>query len=166
MLNYDEKEKRDEQKPEMMSDMFWKAIATAAVWVMSLVMVLMGSIFVAPTMGEDFLGFIFMVMAAAIVTSGFVWNWGRLPQDAINEAIKQRRKERKKDHKHDDDDEAYYDLYLGKSAQGKRKNNDRLAAALRQLSDDELVRLKDGIARGEIREDDLEDVLEDVLYDD
>ena len=164
MLHYFQKQKRDEQKIGNMSDIFWKAIATASIWVMSFVMIVIGSIFVAPVMGEDFLGFLFMVMAAAIVTSGFVWNWGRLPEDAKNNRRKQRREQRKE--KRDKNDEEYYDLYLGNAAQGKRKNNDRLAEALRQLSDDELVRLKDGIATGKIDEDDLEDALEDMLYDD
>lgn len=140
-----------------MSENFWKAIATIVIWAMSFVSIVIGSIFVAPTLGEDFLGFIFMVMGAAIVTSGFVWNWGRLPQDAINDRIKKEKEERKKKNKGNSDDE-YFDLFYAQTG-NKRKNNDRLASALRQLSDDELVRLRDRIASGEIREEDLEDVL-------
>lgn len=141
---------------EKMGEHFWKAIATMAIWTMSFVSIVVGSIFVAPVMGEDFLGFIFMVMAAAVVTSGFVWNWGRLPQDAINDRLKNEQEDRKKKNQGASDDE-YYDLFYSQT--GKRKNNDRLASALRQLSDDELVRLRDRIASGELREEDLEDVL-------
>lgn len=143
------------------SDAFWKAIATLGMWVFVTGGMALIGIFMAPAMGEDALGAVFMLMAAAVVISGFIWNWGQVPGQESNKqarrnARKQRRQER---HHHDNVDDEYYDLYYAQSTKKGKNSEDRLAAALKQLSDEELVGLRERIARGEIREEDLESVL-------
>jgi hypothetical protein len=123
---------------------FWKAIATIVIWVMVVVSVAITGVFLAPNMGDESLGAIFMVIAAAIVTNGFIWNWG---------ATGQRKLDRKSRESAEDE---LYDLA---SNVGEKRKRDRLAVALSQLSDGELHSLRSRIRNGDIDEQDLAEIL-------
>jgi hypothetical protein len=110
---------------------FWKAMATVATCVMLIAALALSGTLLAPQMGDEALGAVFMVMAGAIVINGFVWNWG---------ATGQRKLDRKAREAAEDE------LYDYASNVGEKRKRDRLAVALSQLSDGELVSLKTGFA--------------------
>lgn len=117
---------------------FWKAIATAVVWTMITGGFLLAFIFVGETLGEAIIGMVFLMLLAGVLVSGFVWNWGRIDtagsmSDALDSEMRYREK----------------------------RKNDRLGQALRDLSNDELMRLRQRLASGEIDEQDLEAALGD-----
>lgn len=119
------------------SGTFWQAIATAIIWVLLLAMTTLAFIFLGDTLGEDIIGLMFILVVGGVASTGFVWKWGRLGnQDA----------------QHTDKDAYAWDAQADKR---KRRNGDELSRALRDLSNDELVRLRDRLARGEIDDDDL-----------
>jgi hypothetical protein len=126
---------------------FWQAVATIVIWVMVTGGIALGGVFLAPQLGEEVLGFFFMLLAAAVVCTGFVWKWGQLPGGENQKKGKQK----------NEDYLAAYD-----SDYDEKRKRDRLGAALRTLSDDELVRLRERIARGEIAEEDLASVLNEI----
>lgn len=128
---------------------FWKAIATIVVWVMVVVSVAITGVFLAPQMGEDSIGAIFMVVAAAVVTNGFIWQWGSTGQRKLDK--KQR-------------EAAEDELYDMASSVGEKRKRDRLAVALSQLSDGELENLRSRIRSGEIDEQDLAEILNEQRY--
>ena len=120
---------------------FWQALTTIVIWAMVMVGTGIGSVFLAPQMGEEVMGFFFLLFGVALVCTGFIWKWGQMPGQAKNQG-KQK-------------NEAYgYEM----DYEEKRKH-DRLSNALKALSDDDLIRLRERIARGEIQEDDLASVL-------
>ena len=120
---------------------FWQALTTIVIWVLVIAGTAIGSVFLAPQMGEEVMGFFFLLFGVALVCTGFIWKWGQLPNQGKNQG-KQK-------------NEAYdYEM----SYEEKRKR-DRLSHALKSLSDDDLIRLRERIARGEIQEDDLASVL-------
>jgi hypothetical protein len=119
---------------------FWQALATIVIWVLVIAGTAIGSVFLAPQMGEEVLGFFFMLFAAAIVCTGFIWKWGQMPGQS----------------KQDKQKNAAYNYEADYDEKRKR---DRLSNALKSLSDDDLIRLRERIARGEIQEDDLASVL-------
>lgn len=123
---------------------FWKAIATIVIWVMVVASLAITGVFLAPNMGDDAIGAIFIVVAAAIVTNGFIWNWGSTGQRKLD------KKER---------ESAEDELYDLASNVGEKRKRDRLAVALSQLSDGELVNLRSKIRNGEIDEQDLAEIL-------
>jgi len=129
---------------------FWKAIATIVIWVMATGSVALSGVFLADILGEDILGAIFMIMVAAALSSGFIWNWGR--GDGTRIKIGRRRR---------------WEGLLMDELQGrhyeKPKRDDQLADALRQLSDRQLENLRDAIRSGDISEDELETMLGDKL---
>jgi hypothetical protein len=96
-----------------------------------------GFIFIGDSLGEDIIGLAFIMLFAGVLVSGFIWNWGRTGDAQATEK--------------QNDDTDY---------QQKRKN-DRLGQALRDLSNEELVRLRQRLATGEIDERDLEAALGD-----
>ncbi|MDQ7026631.1 MAG: hypothetical protein Q9P44_13870 [Anaerolineae bacterium] len=120
---------------------FWQAIATMVIWTMVTGGIALGGIFIAPQLGNDAMGFFFMLFGAAVLCTGFVWNWGRIEGDG-----RRRRKQKNQQFDYDYD----YDE--------KRKRN-RLSKALKTLSNDELVQLRERISRGEIDDEDLASVL-------
>ena len=128
------------------SGTFWQAVATIVIWVMVTGGIALGGVFLAPQLGEEVLGFFFMLLAAAVVCTGFVWKWGQLPG-----AQQKKGKQKNEDYAYGYDED--YD---------EKRKRDRLGAALRSLSDDELVRLRERIARGEIAEEDLASVLNEI----
>lgn len=128
---------------------FWKAIATIVVWVMVVASVAITGVFLAPQMGDDAMGAIFMVVAAAVVTNGFIWNWGSTGQRKMDK--KQR-------------EAAEDELYDMASSVGEKRKRDRLAVALSQLSEGELESLRSRIRSGEIDEQDLAEILNEQRY--
>jgi hypothetical protein len=128
------------QVKENKSGTFWQALATIVIWTMVTGGIALGGVFLVGSMGEEVLGYFFMLFAAAVISTGFIWDWGRLPGDS------HRRK------RHAEQDNYNYDFDLVGDEKRKR---DRLSDALRTLSDDELLRLRQRIADGEIDEDDL-----------
>jgi hypothetical protein len=116
---------------------FWKAAATTIVWTMLTGGFVTAFTFVGESLGEDIVGLAFIMLFAAVMVSGFIWNWGRIGDTQATD---------KQQHETD--------------YQEKHKN-DRLGQALRDLSNDELVRLRERLATGEIDERDLEIALGD-----
>jgi uncharacterized membrane protein len=136
---------------------FWKAVATVVVWTMVVGAIVLSSVFLGPSLGEDIIAIIFMVMAAAVVSMGFVWNWGQ-----VEGQQKANQHQNKRTNRDDDEADLYDELLYTAGATGKRKNgDDRLSDALRSLSDDELIRLRQRLANGEITEDELAAALRD-----
>ena len=127
---------------------FWQALATIIIWAMSIAGTAIGSVFLAPQMGEEVLGFFFMLFAAAIVCTGFVWKWGQMPGQG------------QQNQRHGKQKNAMYGYDTDMDYEEKRKR-DRLSNALKSLSDDDLIRLRERIARGEIQDDDLASVLDE-----
>jgi hypothetical protein len=123
---------------------FWKAIATIVIWVMVVITVALTGVFLAPALGDESVAAIFLVVAAAIVSNGFIWNWGSTGQRKLQ------RKER---------ESAEDELYELASNVGEKRKRDRLAVALSQLSDGELVNLRSRIRNGEIDEQELAEIL-------
>lgn len=128
---------------------FWQTIATIIIWTMTTGGIALGGVFLVGRLGTAAMGFFFMLLAAAVICTGFVWDWGRIPGDS--------RRWRKgfEDNMADD-----YEVDAGSV---EKRKNDRLRDALRALSDDELVRLRQRISRGEINEEDLANVLRDEI---
>jgi hypothetical protein len=122
---------------------FWRAIATIVIWVMLTGGFGIVSETLTAQLGEDVIAVLIMQLLAAVICTGFVWNWGRIPGD-------QKRAGARKE-------EAWEELYDDL----EKPKRDRLANALRTLSDDELFRLKDRIRSGAV--DDR--VLEQTLLD-
>ena len=119
---------------------FWQALTTIVIWAMVMVGTGIGSVFLAPQMGEEVMGFFFLLFGVALVCTGFIWKWGQIPGQT-------------KQNKQKNESYGYEMDY-----EEKRKH-DRLSNALKALSDDDLIRLRERIARGEIQEDDLASVL-------
>jgi hypothetical protein len=111
---------------------FWKAAATTVVWTMLTGGFVTGFIFMGDALGEDIVGLAFIMLFAGVLVSGFIWNWGRIDDTQATEK-----------QKHD-------------AASQEKRKNDRLGQALRDLSNDELMRLRERLATGEIDERDLE----------
>jgi hypothetical protein len=122
---------------------FWQALATIVIWAMVMAGMGIGSVFLVPQMGEEVMGFFFLLFGAAIVCTGFVWKWGQMPGQGKGQG-----KQKNESYNYGSD----YDY------EEKRKH-DRLSNALKALSDDDLIRLRERIARGEIQEEDLASVL-------
>ena len=127
------------------SGTFWQALATIVIWIMVTGGIALGGVFLAAPLGEAVLGFFFMLLAAAVISTGFVWDWGRIPGDG--------RRFRKR---HAQDDDRLYNYAGGYDDKRKR---DRLSDALRSLADDELIHLRERLARGEIEEEELARIL-------
>ncbi len=128
---------KDKPQTMDMQGTFWKAIATTVVWTMLTVGFALAFIFVGENLGEDIIALAFFMLVAAVLVSGFIWNWGRTDstQQTASEAI---------------DSEVQF---------REKRKNDRLGQALRDLSNDELMRLRQRLASGEIDERDLEAAL-------
>ncbi|GAB5494498.1 MAG: hypothetical protein Phog2KO_47130 [Phototrophicaceae bacterium] len=123
----------------------WRAISTIVVWVAVAGSVALTGVFLAPSLGEDALGAIFMILVAAVVTNGFIWNWG-----AGDGSSKKSKKDRKAA------EEELYDMALDRQQKRKRDN---IGSRLSDFSDDELIDLRQRLQSGEISEDDLEYIL-------
>jgi hypothetical protein len=134
----------NQNNPNTNTGTFWKAIATIATCVMLIVSLAIVGVFMAPNMGEDSLGGVFMVMAAAIVINGFIWNWGSTGQRKLD------KKER---------ESAEDELYDIASNVGEKRKRDKLAVSLSHLSDNELVDLRQKLRNGDIDEQELAEIL-------
>lgn len=64
---------------------------TRFIWGMMIVGVVLGSMVLAPFLGDDILGMVFIMVAGAVFTTGLIWNWGRLPMTAQEASEKQKR---------------------------------------------------------------------------
>ena len=128
---------------------FWKAMATVATCIMLIASLALTGALLAPQMGDESLGAVFMVMAVAIVINGFVWNWGSTGQRKMDKKAREATED---------------ELYEYASNVGEKRKRDRLAVALSQLSDGELVTLKDRLRSGEIDEQDLAEILNQKSY--
>ena len=122
----------------------WRAVSTIAVWFMVLGAIALTGVFLAPEIGEDALGAIFLILVAAVVTNGFIWNWG------AGTSSKKDKKNRK------EAEEELYDLALDKQQKRKR---DEIGSRLSDLSDDELLDLRQRLQAGDIDEADLAYIL-------
>lgn len=124
-----------------MDTSFWKMVSTSVIWAIALVSLIMTGIFIAPQIGEDAIGVVFIAFGAAVVSTGFIWNWGQVPGA----------KKDKKSNK-DEDEETYYNA-------SQKQKNDQIASSLRDMSDEELVELRRRLSTGEIDEAELESML-------
>jgi hypothetical protein len=134
----------NQNNPNPNTGTFWKAIATIATCVMLIVSLAIVGVFMAPNMGEDSLGGVFMVMAAAIVINGFIWNWGSTGQRKLD----------KKERESTEDE-----LYDIASSVGEKRKRDKLAVSLSHLSDNELIDLRQKLRNGDIDEQELAEIL-------
>jgi hypothetical protein len=100
-------------------------------WSMFLIAMMILSGLFSRIMEEGVIFVPIMFTVAGIVMSGFIWNWGQLPDTASQ-------------------DRASEDL----------KRN-RLTQALRNLSDDELHRLRQRLASGDVDDDQLARLLDE-----
>lgn len=122
-----------------------RAIATIVVWMAVAGSIALVGVFLAPSLGEDALGAIFMILVAAVVTNGFIWNWG-----AGEGSSKKSKKERK------NAEEELYNMAL--DSQEKRKR-DNIGSRLSDLSDKELLDLRQRLQSGDVDEEDLAYIL-------
>lgn len=122
-----------------------RAIATIVVWMAVAGSIALTGVFLAPSLGEDALGAIFMILVAAVVTNGFIWNWG-----AGDGSSKKDKKARK------NAEEELYTMALDKKQKRKR---DEIGSRLSDLSDDELLDLRQRLQSGDVEESDLAFIL-------
>lgn len=123
-----------------------RSVATAVVWVMVAGSIALTGIFLAPAIGEDALGAIFMIMIAAVLSNGFIWNWGR--GNKLSRRDMQKRREL---------EEELYDMALHNQA--KRKRNE-IGTRLTDMSDDELLDLRQRLQSGDIDEGEIAHLLQ------
>lgn len=122
---------------------FWRAIATAIVWVMVVGLIALVGVFITPELGEDSLGALFMILVAAVVSTGFVWNWGQI------EGVSNKKDRQKAESEIFD---MAYDL------DGKRKR-DEIGSRLSEFTDAELVQLRERLQAGDLDDDELQYIL-------
>jgi hypothetical protein len=129
---------------------FWRAVATIVIWVMMVGSFALTGVFMADALGEGVVMIVFLLLGAAVVSTGFIWNWGRVSLKNKEQGWQE------------------WGAELQASLEGdgysEKHKSDRISAALRNLSDDELVRLRKRIARGEITDDDLEAAFQEEGY--
>lgn len=118
----------------MKEESFWRAISTIVIWVMLLAAFIVATIFLPETIGEDVIAVYLFLSIAGAVSTGAIWR-GR--------SSRQERSGRRESR------------YEDREAAPEKIKNERIAAALRELSDDELYQLRDSIARGTIDEERL-----------
>lgn len=106
---------------------------TRTIWGMMIMGTVFGSLFTVAHLGAAVLGLVFILAAAAIVMTGFIWQWGA-PFASQSSAG------------------------YAESEQAKR---DRIEAVLRRLSDTQLYHLRERLASGELTDEDLGAMLED-----
>ncbi len=123
---------------------FWRAVSTIAVWLIVVGAIALTSILLAPEIGEESLGAIFMILVAAVVTNGFIWNWGAGAGSS------------KKEKDRENAEEELYNLALNKQQKRKR---DKIGSRLSDLSDDELLDLRQRLQAGDVDEADLAYIL-------
>jgi hypothetical protein len=134
---------------------FWRAISTIVIWVMLTGSIALSGVFLAEILGEDIIAVIILLVVTAGLSTGTIWNWGR--GEGSQRRKRQWGRRRRRNLIEDELEERDY------AFREKPKRDDRLADALRQLSDTELIGLREGIQRGEISEDELETVLRDRM---
>lgn len=122
---------------------FWKMVATSVVWVMAVAMLILSGIFLVPSLGEDAIAVPILAIIGAIISSGFIWLGGN-----SDESEKKDRAEQEAE------------LFsLAQNFDQKRKR-DRISNRLSDLSDDELIDLRERIQMGDISEDELSYLLQ------
>ncbi|MCA9912798.1 MAG: hypothetical protein KC496_05600 [Anaerolineae bacterium] len=131
-------------------DSFWRAIATIVIWVMMVGAFALTGVFMADVIGEGVVMIVFLLLAAAVTSTGFIWGWGR-SGSRNRSRLRARRWDFDEDEGFDDDD----------LSQSEKRKRDRITIALRNLSNDELIRLQNRISSGEIDDELLEEILSD-----
>lgn len=119
-----------------------RVVATIVVWVMVVGSIALTGTFLAPEIGSDALGAVFMVLVAAILTNGFIWDWGRGNRVSRREMRARQRME-----------EDVYDMALESGLQKRKREN--ISSRLSDLSDDELLDLRQRIQAGDIDEGEI-----------
>ncbi len=66
---------------------------TRFIWTAIIVGIVIGSAVLVPFMEEEVLGLVFMMVTGGVLTTAFIWNWGRLPVTA-QEASEKAKRER------------------------------------------------------------------------
>ncbi|MGB7338492.1 MAG: hypothetical protein WBC91_06330 [Phototrophicaceae bacterium] len=122
---------------------FWRAVSTAIVWLMVIGIIALVSIFLTPELGEDVIVPILFVLVAAVMTNGFIWDWGRGASSADNRKQKQ----------------ATLTMLDENINTLKRKRRDR-SQRLEDYSDTELLDLRERVIAGEIDESELAQLLD------
>lgn len=116
---------------------FWRAVTTMTIWALLLVAIIIVSIFLPASLGEDIIAVYLFLAIAGAVSTGAVWS-------SNNSSEKTKDK-----------------LDAASTGEIEKRKNDRLASALQQLSDDELVSLRERINRGEVDERQLATLFDD-----
>jgi len=126
-----------------MADAFWKMIATAVIWGAVVGMLVLSGVFFVPSMGEDAIAVPIVAIIGAIITSGFIWLGG-------NNAASNKK------------DRAEQEAEVFSLAQNynQKRKRDRITNRLSDLSDDELIDLRERIQTGDISEDELSYLLQ------
>ncbi|MEL6407131.1 MAG: hypothetical protein AAFN11_21715 [Chloroflexota bacterium] len=126
-----------------MADAFWKMCATAVIWGAVVGMLVLAGVFFMPTMGEDAIAVPIVGIIGAIISSGFIWLGG---DNAEN--VKKDRAEQEAE------------LFTLAQNYNQKRKRDRITHRLSDLSDDELIDLRERIQTGDISEDELSFLLQ------
>lgn len=131
-------------------DSFWRAIATIVIWVMMVGAFALTGVFLADAIGEGVVMVVFLLLAAAVSSTGFIWGWGRAGERSRRHQTKNQRV----------DSGGLFDGDM-LSYEEKHKR-DRLSSALRNLSDEELIQLQNRISSGEVDDELLQEILSEA----
>jgi hypothetical protein len=104
--------------------------STVVIWALLLGAMIALSLILAPFLEEIVIAIPVIFTAAGVLLSGFIWQWGQMPNEAERIAV----------------------------SESLKRN--RLTLALRDLSDDELKRVRQRLASGDIN-DELAELLDD-----
>lgn len=97
--------------------------STVVIWAILVGAMITLSLILAPTLGEIVIAIPVIFTTAGVLLSGFIWQWGQMPNEAEKIAVSENLKRQ------------------------------RLTLALRDLSDDELKRVRQRLASGDISDD-------------
>jgi hypothetical protein len=118
------------QPPEPNTSNASRLASTVVIWALLVGAMIALSLIMAPFLEEIVIAIPVIFTVAGVLLSGFIWQWGQMPNEAERIAV---------------------------AEQFKR---DRLTMALRNLSDDELKRVRQRLASGDIS-DELADLLDE-----
>lgn len=119
------------QPPEPNSSNASRLASTVVIWALLVGAMIVLSLILAPYLQEIVITIPVIFTVAGVLLSGFIWQWGQLPNDSERIAVAERFK------------------------------RDRLTMALRNLSDAELKSLRERLASGDIDDAQLARLLDD-----
>lgn len=122
-----------------MNQMILRLVATAIVWGAVIAVTALVGVFLSPTMGDEAMGALFFVTIAALLTNGFIWQWGQIEGKS-------------KQHNRQASEDDIFDL--AHSLNRKRKR-DEIGGRLSDLSDDQLLDLRERLQVGAVDDDEL-----------